>query len=463
MVYLARLGRLAFALVLSAAVAQGDTVTVDSSGNRLIYEMDYDSLAANAEAQDCSEARFEAGLLHGALRNLFLYLPLEASFYTQVETLEVRVVTTASGTAQPVLLLRAPLAEVRKTNPRFRAFMNSFASVRAKACFAVEPGTLTTWLDVLGVRGGTVAYSPEVFETAIAQAVDIAQVTVSQVDGLETDTSQTSDTQTTDTQTTGLGDAPALATTGGFSVLEPTGLRATVFAAPGDVLEPNTDYMAVLETNRGTMLVDLLENDAPQTVNNFVFLTQNRFYDGLPFHRVIGNFVAQTGDPSGTGNGGPGYSLPDEITPGLSHSARGVVSMVDTGPDSSGSQFFITFGAAPWLDGNNTIFAQVVEGADVLDVLQPLDPAQPFATALLSDTLGLLATQGIFLEGDPVISVAAYLVATLGGLPEPGRRVTVGNYSVVVGVQPTTGLPSIGFWPPPDRIERAYILARRGE
>ncbi len=462
MVYLARLGLSALALVLSAATAQGDTVIVDSSGNRLIYEMDYDSLASNAEAQDCSQQRFEAGLLHAALRNLFLYLPFEASFYTEVDTLEVRVVTTISGTPQPVLLLRASLADMRKTNPRFRAFMNSFASVRVKTCFAVDPDTLATWLDVLGVRGGTVAYNPEVFETDITQAVAISQVDISRADAQAVGTVQPTDAQPTDAQTTDAGVAPALATTGGFSVLEPTELRATVFAAPGDVLEPNTDYMAVLETSRGTMLIDLLENDAPQTVNNFVFLTQNRFYDGLPFHRVIGNFVAQTGDPSGTGNGGPGYNLPHEDTPGLSHSERGVVSMVDTGPDSSGSQFFITFGAAPWLDGSHTIFARVVEGADVLDALQPLDPAQPVATALLSDTLGLLATQGVFLEGDPVTSVAAHLVATLGGLPEPGRRVTVGNYSAVVGVQPGTGQPSIGFWPQPDRIERAYILERRG-
>ena len=279
--------------------------------------------------------------------------------------------------------------------------------------------------------------------------MDIPQADISQADAEAVGTVQAIDAQTTDAQTTDSGVAPALATTGGFSILEPTALRATVFAAPGDVLEPNTDYMAVLETNRGIMLVDLLENDAPQTVNNFVFLTRNRFYDGLPFHRVIGNFVAQTGDPGGTGNGGPGYSLPDEITPGLSHSARGVVSMVDTGPESSGSQFFITFGAAPWLDGSNTIFAQVVEGADVLDALQPLDPAQPVATALLNDTLGLLATQGVFLEGDSAASVAAYLVATLGGLPEPGRRVTVGNYSAVVGVQREQGCPTSASGPNP--------------
>lgn len=430
MVY-TRLGLLALALFLPCAMAQGDTVTL--AGNRLVYEMDYDSLAASAAAKDCSQQSFEAGMLHSALRNLFLYLPFEADFYAAVEVLEVRV-TSAS---QPVLLLRAPLADMKKTNTLFRAFMNSFASLRAGACFAVAPDMLRTWLDILGVRGGVVAYNPDLFETEVAGAVDVS---------------------TLDTLI-----APALATTGGFTVLEPTQLRATVFAGPGDILEPSTDYMAVLETNRGTMLIDLLENDAPQTVNNFVFLTKNKFYDGLPFHRVIQGFVAQTGDPGATGSGGPGYTIPDEITSGLSHAARGVVSMVDTGPDSSGSQFFITLDAAPWLDGNHTIFARVVEGADVLDVLQPLDPTQPRATALLTDTLGLVATQGIFLEGDPAASIAAHLITTLGGVPEPGQRVAVGRYSAVVGAQPGTSVPAVYFWPAPDRIERAYILERRSE
>ena len=149
------------------------------------------------------------------------------------------------------------------------------------------------------------------------------------------------------------------------------------FTGADEVLEPGTDYRAMLETNKGTLTIDLLEDEAPQTVNNFVFLALHHFYDGVPFHRVLEDFMAQTGDPTGSGTGGPGYEFDNEIAPGLSHDEAGVVSMANAGPDTNGSQFFITFQATPWLDGGYSIFGEVVDGLDVLDDLQRIDPQNP--------------------------------------------------------------------------------------
>jgi cyclophilin family peptidyl-prolyl cis-trans isomerase len=149
------------------------------------------------------------------------------------------------------------------------------------------------------------------------------------------------------------------------------------FEAPEEVLEPNTDYAAVIETNRGRMVVDLYEEETPQTVNNFVFLARHRYYDGVVFHRVLEGFMAQTGDPTGTGRGGPGYVFEDEIVESLGHDEPGTLSMANAGPGSNGSQFFITFAPTPHLNGRHTVFGRVVEGEEVLDKLQRIDPQRP--------------------------------------------------------------------------------------
>ena len=112
------------------------------------------------------------------------------------------------------------------------------------------------------------------------------------------------------------------------------------------------------------------------TVNNFVFLARNHYYDGIIFHRVLEGFMAQTGDPTGTGSGGPGYEFEDEFGEGLTHEKRGILSMANAGPGTNGSQFFITFDATPWLDGKHSIFGTVLEGDDVLGNLQLIDPSQ---------------------------------------------------------------------------------------
>jgi cyclophilin family peptidyl-prolyl cis-trans isomerase len=161
-----------------------------------------------------------------------------------------------------------------------------------------------------------------------------------------------------------------------YREVEASSERVTEFPAPQEVLEEGLDYRAVLETSKGRMVIDLFEDRAPRTVNNFVFLALNRYYDGVPFHRVLEDFMAQTGDPSGTGRGGPGYTFADEIEPSLRHDAAGTVSMANAGPHTNGSQFFITFQATPWLDGRHAVFGRVVEGAEVLGELQRVDPSR---------------------------------------------------------------------------------------
>jgi cyclophilin family peptidyl-prolyl cis-trans isomerase len=126
---------------------------------------------------------------------------------------------------------------------------------------------------------------------------------------------------------------------------------------------------ATMVTNRGDIKLELFDDDAPKTVQNFRDLAGKGFYDGLIFHRVIKDFMIQGGDPQGTGSGGPGYTFEDEIN---DHKVvRGALAMANAGPDTNGSQFFIvTIDAAPWLDGKHTVFGQVTEGMDVVDAIE---------------------------------------------------------------------------------------------
>ena len=122
-----------------------------------------------------------------------------------------------------------------------------------------------------------------------------------------------------------------------------------------------------IETTAGDIYADLYADRAPATVANFTKLAGEGFYDGIIFHRVIPDFMIQTGDPTGTGSGGPGYQFGDEFSPSLTHDKPGVLSMANAGPDTNGSQFFITLAPTPWLDGKHTIFGQVTAGQDVVD------------------------------------------------------------------------------------------------
>ena len=130
--------------------------------------------------------------------------------------------------------------------------------------------------------------------------------------------------------------------------------------------------IATFDTDRGPIKVELAADKAPLTVANFVNLARRGFYDGLNFHRVIPDFMVQGGCPNGTGTGGPGYRFEDEASNGLGH-ARGVLSMANAGPNTNGSQFFITHVSTPWLDGKHTVFGKVVEGLDVVDAVRQGD------------------------------------------------------------------------------------------
>ena len=157
--------------------------------------------------------------------------------------------------------------------------------------------------------------------------------------------------------------------------------RQTRFAAApelGEGIEPGKRYRAVLETSKGRIVLDLFADDAPVTVNSFAYLLRHHYYDGIKFHRVIDGFMAQGGDPTGTGTGGPGYKFEDEFAGNPHrHDGKGVLSMANAGPGTNGSQFFITFTATPHLDGRHTVFGRVVEGMDVLDRLTRIQPGMP--------------------------------------------------------------------------------------
>jgi peptidyl-prolyl cis-trans isomerase B (cyclophilin B) len=143
--------------------------------------------------------------------------------------------------------------------------------------------------------------------------------------------------------------------------------------APERVIDPNKKYTATVQTERGNIVIELAAKDAPDTVNNFVFLSQHGYYDGLNFHRVIGNFMIQGGCPLGTGTGGPGYQFKDEFSPNWRHSGPGMLSMANAGPNTNGSQFFITHSAQPHLDNRHSVFGKVTSGQDVVDSIRQGD------------------------------------------------------------------------------------------
>lgn len=148
-------------------------------------------------------------------------------------------------------------------------------------------------------------------------------------------------------------------------------------APPAMEIDPARKYTAVLETEKGAITLELFADKTPNTVNNFVFLARQGFYDGTIFHRVLSDFMAQGGDPSGSGRGGPGYRFSDEFHPSLKHDKPGVLSMANAGPGTNGSQFFLTHVPTPWLDGKHSVFGQVVAGIDVLLSIPPRDPINP--------------------------------------------------------------------------------------
>jgi len=156
------------------------------------------------------------------------------------------------------------------------------------------------------------------------------------------------------------------------------GCKSTTSDSPKDAPKQETKPMAeplpqvTIQTTRGNIVLELTEDDAPNTVANFINLAEKGFYDGLKFHRVIPDFMIQGGDPTGTGSGGPGYVIADETSPRLKHD-RGVISMANAGPNTGGSQFFITHVPCPHLDGKHAVFGRVTSGMEVVDAIRQGD------------------------------------------------------------------------------------------
>jgi peptidyl-prolyl cis-trans isomerase B (cyclophilin B) len=144
-------------------------------------------------------------------------------------------------------------------------------------------------------------------------------------------------------------------------------------APPSLTIDSNKKYSAVFNTSRGEIVCELFAKDAPNTVNNFVFLARDKFYDGTVFHRVIPDFMVQGGDPTGSGRGGPGYRFADELKNNPNQHQVGSLSMANAGPDTNGSQFFITHVATDWLDGKHTVFGKVLSGQDTVNEIQQGD------------------------------------------------------------------------------------------
>lgn len=143
--------------------------------------------------------------------------------------------------------------------------------------------------------------------------------------------------------------------------------------APEMQIDPAKSYLVTMETSQGNIELELYPQYAPKTVNNFVFLIREGYYDGVTFHRVIKNFVIQGGDPTGTGRGGPGYQFEDEFRGNPLKHETGVISMANAGPGTNGSQFFITHSPQPHLDGNHTVFGKVVQGQEVVNAIKQGD------------------------------------------------------------------------------------------
>ncbi len=168
----------------------------------------------------------------------------------------------------------------------------------------------------------------------------------------------------------------------------PTATTHTYSAAPPMTIDPAKKYTATIETPRGNIVVELLPDIAPQTVNNFVFLSRQNFYNGLTWHRVLAGFMAQGGDPQGDGRGGPGYSIPAEFTDKILYDKPGLLAMArSSDPNSAGSQFFITTAPAPALNNQYTIFGRVTQGQDIVNAIPLRNPDSPADAAKPGETI----------------------------------------------------------------------------
>ena len=159
------------------------------------------------------------------------------------------------------------------------------------------------------------------------------------------------------------------------------------------VIDPKKKYTATFKTEAGDFVIELFADKAPKTVNNFVFLARDGFYDGVTFHRVIKGFMAQGGDPTGTGMGGPGYKFADEFHKDLRHNSAGILSMANAGANTNGSQFFITHGPTPHLDNRHAVFGKVISGLNVVLAIPERDPQRARTPGTKITTIEITETE----------------------------------------------------------------------
>ncbi len=175
-----------------------------------------------------------------------------------------------------------------------------------------------------------------------------------------------------------------------LAAMEPDARNRHYGKAPAHMLKEDKSYQAIIRTDVGDMTFQLYASNAPITVNNFVFLATEGFYDGTFFHRVIGNFMVQGGDPSGTGTGGPGYRFKDEFAPQLRFTKRGLLAMANAGPGTNGSQFFITHVPTPHLNNRHTIYGELIDGDDTLAAIPERDPRNRSAPAITIQRIDII-------------------------------------------------------------------------
>ncbi len=214
------------------------------------------------------------------------------------------------------------------------------------------------------------------------------------------------------------------------------------FSAAENVLQEGVDYLAVLCTSAGPILVDLFETQTPLTVNNFAFLANAGFYNNTNFHRVISDFMAQAGDPTNTGAGGPGYQFPDEIVDGLVFDRPGLLAMANAGPGTNGSQFFLTTVPTDWLNGAHTIFGRVLAGQSNVEAIEVRDPQQAFGPGTMLETVVILDDPASVIVEEETLTPATRedVEAAWATLPVKVMNV-LGRYSVVFAGAPD--LPEI--------------------
>jgi protein-export membrane protein SecD len=216
--------------------------------------------------------------------------------------------------------------------------------------------------------------------------------------------------------------------------------------APEMQIDVSETYVATISTAKGDIVVELFTDRAPNTVNNFVFLARQGFYDNTTFHRVIPDFMAQAGDPTGTGTGGPGYRFPDEFHPELRHDHPGTLSMANSGPDTNGSQFFITYAETPWLDDAHTVFGRVVQGMDVLGSLAPRDPVQATSPGDLIEKITITTGDVAITPTTELSPTAESVITPTQPTPAPSSP-PAGGSMVYETILTGAGLKNVGLRP----------------